>query len=137
MGYRLGRLSGKTKTFTIADVADALEQGEIRQQVRSLFGSPYVDGSVNIKDGLYIDSACALGKAAINLKVDGHELINVLDDFYIDEGDGATVSDLLVNLNDNERQTFSEIANELRRTARRLGILHSQVTVKRRTYTPA
>ena len=137
MGYRLGRLSGKTKTFTIADVADALEQGEIRQQVRSLFGSPYVDGSVGIKDGLYIDSACALGKAAINLKVDGHELINVLDDFYIDEGDGATVSDLLVNLNDNERQTFSEIANELRRTARRLGILHSQVTVKRRTYTPA
>ena len=100
-----------TKTLTLGQILDAIEQNGLPQTRDGWFFKGYNPLFGRIRDQnvsadlLTITEACALGQAAINL---GVSPVFTVDDAPID------VFDEIVNMNDNSKMTFAEIARYFR-----------------------
>lgn len=88
----------------VAVVANAIRQNGYEQA----FGS---FKNVDPKTGKI--SACALGQAGLNLKVEGGNLCHALNRFV--DGDGTGLGDTIVEWNDENHWTLDQIAERIER----------------------
>jgi hypothetical protein len=89
---------------TIADVIDAIEQNGLTQI--------YGDFVVTDREGKLV-GACAVGQAAVNLKIDFQMLVHKLD-YFTSKKRNLPLGTYIVRLNDSEHNSFSEIARKVR-----------------------
>lgn len=110
----------KRVSFTLEAVLKAIEKN----------GVPQITGEFwDMGDDNIIVGACAMGMAAINLRVewdalsvalesirigDHEEECDLLDDGWCDCGETQSLSDYIVNLNDSQGMTFKAIADDIR-----------------------
>lgn len=92
------------KTFTLAEVADAIEKNGLPQTFNWYFRTSDGEGFNDSETSEYaaITAACAVGQACINLGVETDWVtdLDVIDD--------------IIMLNDKEKKSFKEIADHIR-----------------------
>lgn len=89
--------------FTLGDVFDAIENNGLKQITGEF---------VQYSEGKPI-SACAIGQAAVNLKVDYNKLTNALNRFS--KPNGLPLGDRIIRMNDKYNANFKNIAKNFRR----------------------
>jgi hypothetical protein len=107
LGYRGGRFIFQSEIAfecTVADIVDAIEKNGLRQ----VHGT-YVEVDTN---GNPI-AACAIGQAAVNLKVSHLSIFLALNTFRSSKR-SSRLGDYIIALNDNHFDSFAEIARKVR-----------------------